>query len=476
MSRGTFVVALVHAVACSPGHDSTLIIGATATTYLVFSLGEHDSVLEMHALEVSSPALDLAASSDTHFRVLEYDASIETLRLDVDATGRVAVLPNSAPSEEAWPVPSPKAWSDLVGAGDTFVPGKTDLGPWIKTFRVARPPCRSLPSVRPVVGLSDIQGVSFALATARELVLGSYSKSLVYRVPFDGELASVDGAFESRAVLPRSRAYVDEGQAWVVWAETGTIATRHVYELRPVGGGRDPVRTELGPGLRDLSLERVVAARSGGELILIGRGVIMGSAPTEEHLVRLDAGLVWRSIARSPLDLAKSCPGRFGTLVLSVAEDGSGAAGITAGPLTSFQLDPTFALGAPLVDQRVMCRNAITTTGSGIEVLVFSSAENRAGISSVFLAWRPIGGSWEIVAADNLDSKTVTSIEDRILASGPGGVVVIYEIEPSRPELPPRLCHRVATDVNIYHLVPMGAGRVFVGGHDTHPVILDFGI
>jgi len=96
--------------------------------------------------------------------------------------------------------------------------------------------------------------------------------------------------------------------------ETTTITDHYDYLLRPVPDDRARVPTRM--AVRNLRLERVSAARSGDRLYLVGRGVVYGSEPPEQHLVLLGQDNVWGSIATAPPDVEQECGGEIGTLVL----------------------------------------------------------------------------------------------------------------------------------------------------------------
>lgn len=94
-------------------------------------------------------------------------------------------------------------------------------------------------------------------------------------------------------------------------------------------------------------------------------------------------------------------------------------------------------LGAALLDEPVLCRNVITTMESGSQAIALAGPRGRTGLAVTELAWRPAGGVWSRMDLSTTDAQAIGSVGNVIVVSTKGRTASIFDVEPSRPDIPP---------------------------------------
>jgi len=432
-------------------------------SYVIAQLGAHDAVIELHAYDKVSTSIarfDVDAN-EARFRVLSYDVSLRTLRIEVDGDARVAL------STDGWPLPPPAAVSDH-GDGGEQQPTREAVAAWLGTFEVAEPPCAPEPRVRTIEGLPEGSQVHVALPVGEDVVVGLTElpgTRSVFRIS-DGRSTRIHTRPVSGPYQRHPLGFMDDGTPWFVMPGTGTITA--TYDLIN-GLDGTTVATAIEPALGIHELWGVASARIDGQRVVVGRATSRVIVPERtddpflyDTMVRLDEATGrWRALEPRSSQVSVCEPARV-FQALEIDAHGIVTTPRADGPLSTFDVAvQPIAWTTVLPEVPQVCRSSVTRA-KRIEIMTVVGPRMILGSGSI--AWRFDGGAWSFQADAQVDGHGLGVVPGGFASAGPRYGVLIYELSAARQDIPPRLCYTKYLAMQPQQIVMLPSGRVFVGG------------
>lgn len=390
-----------------------------------------------------------------------------------DSNGKLALLPASASSDEAWELRPPTAAYRLDGS--SFV--EADVTALLAPLRFERPACPPLPRFRPISGLEGVGDLSAVIRFGDDVVIGGAGTTAgaFFRLRPGQASAEPLVSFPS----PQGHAhpvlgFVDERYLHLVGLESAEPRTyrRVVLDRNYLEVSRHTFGVT--GAIADYVLTRLEAGRFEGALTVVARArqyFELSGGGAQSHLLAFDPDLSRAQVLVSGPRDDERCTGVLESMVLEVDGAGRGLAGLFGLPVSRFDVRVSGSLGAPYFE-RPLCRSARAPLEGGAEMFVYQGV---GGEGDVGLVWRSATSAWRPLPTPTaVVGQRVGTLGELALVTGAQRFIAVYETTPRRPELPPRHCGELVTGSNPYFAANFPDGAlVFAGNFEPRVLVIE---
>lgn len=462
-ARGVALVLALAAIGCSA---DVIVLAAppSMAAHAIFTLGPGDAPVELRYVDGPLPD-PLRLDVGVRRRVLAFDHSLAA-ELVVGADGLVPLHPREASADLAWELPAPSAAFDLAEIPAAFDPlPLADAVLWSSSFRVERPGCAPLPTIRRVDGVVEDGGACQLLRWDDRVLVSirhdQQQPAAMYLLDVGGDTARrLDEFVDPDSSIPlEPKAFIEGDHAQVLWK---SAADPSIHEKITIDrGGRVIARRTLTQPAVPMSLTEV--AGSGGTVVMRGREHVAGQTYRSKLYTLEGDAIVER--ASGPEDAGSTCAGAYESLILEMSGPRSGWVGMLAGPIWRFDLDRADVLGERPYGAASLCRDRRVGMADGAEAIVTESTGAEV-VTRARLFWRasPTDELLELDAPTPLTGQVIGRLGDLILTGGHAGSIAVYDVAPIRPRVPPRFCGAISLGVNGYELLVIDGHRALIGG------------